>query len=138
MTLAQAKDWYLGGECTYLAAGNKYSRFVWGNRSSITRDEVRRRLPEIRKAARPYAYAVFRFSRRMTNPPAAWPEDLAYMAGQIADLTYKYAVQVKRQSLASTAAEWSAANKRINKIYVGKRREKIRILMNMPASPRGC
>jgi hypothetical protein len=114
MTIERAGAYYTNHVCPVIRAGQKYSRQIWKGRNTIPMREVRRRLPEIRRYAPPYARARYNWARDLYNPPAPWPGNVAGLVQRLADTNVRASDLLWLQSEARTAARWARLNERIN------------------------
>ena len=77
MSQNQAGRYYLDAVCDYNVKGDRYNEVLFpGNSKRLSFAEARRRLPALQRASRMWADADYKFARNLSNPPAAWPEDI--------------------------------------------------------------
>lgn len=131
MTEQRAGAYYTNHVCPVNLAGRKYYRKIWRGRDWITKREVARRLPEIRRYAPPYSREVYRWSRVLLNPPAPWPDDVAWLVKRMANISLRLSELLRLKADAWSARRWLNLNERINNLP-STRAATIRARLNLP------
>jgi hypothetical protein len=138
MSDAQAGEVYLDAICSANDQGDKFHRVIWRGRKTIPWAEVTRRLPEIKRLSRAYGVSNQRASRKLFNPPAAWPADVDGLVTKFADASAKYSYWLLAMGNASTAREWDRYWTRAKKVRFGTWSTEIRARLSLPPNGRGC
>ncbi len=138
MTVEQAGDYYLKHWCAKNPAAWRFDEKVWRGEEVVYQDDVRRRLPLIRRESRRYGKALYRFAVKMLNPPAAWPAGIAAPMEDYIRLYLKSARIRLAQGQASNALQWLRQNDKANKIKASVPAIEIRAGLALPPPNEGC
>jgi hypothetical protein len=138
MSEQRAGQYYLRVVCPANRATQRFSRTVFGNRDRISGQEVRRRLPELRRAAGAWAPSIYREARGLLNPPKAWPSSVAGKVDRAAAKRLEVHDAVRAMSNASSAAGFIHHFERALKFYRQVPSAGIRAELDLPAPGRGC
>jgi hypothetical protein len=134
----RAGRYYLKGACRTAAAGDRFSRVVWHGRDNITKKEVARRLPELKRESSRYARALLKWASHLYNPPAPWPSTVDAFTRRLANAYVKYGDFRNRQGDASNAQAWLNNNAKANRVSFGHYAAKIRARLGLPPPGHGC
>lgn len=132
MTEDRAAVYYTNHVCPVSRAQDKYFREVWGDRRFISRREIARRLPELRRLADDFAPAVYNWARDLYNPPAAWPDNVASLVERLAAVNLRYSDLLWLQADAHNARRWINLNERINDLPFRNYAATIRARLDLP------
>lgn len=138
MGAKQAGKYYMKSVCPSNNAADRYYQRIWKGRDSISWREVRRRLPEIKRESRRYGQALFKFSRKLFNPPAEWPEEVDALVTKLADASAVEGTLRVRSSKATNARAWGRMHKKASNVYYGQWAAKIRARLDLPPPGEGC
>lgn len=140
MTQQQAGREYLDIACNEYDARGLYLSRVWKGRDRIQPAEVRRRLPELRRHAAALSRSESNTARRLFNPPAGWPLDVASEVRTIANQFLRFGNLLGRQGSAYSAGEWLRLNARVIGVVddLTNMARKLRAKLNLPPPGRGC
>lgn len=138
MSQQRAGQYYLRVACAGQPAYDRFRRTVFGGRDGISGHEVRRRLPELRRAADAWAPAIYREARGLLNPPNAWPESVADKVDTGTTKLLAMHDAVVAMSNASSAVGYVDHFKRAVKLAGQFPGATIRARLDLPPPGRGC
>ncbi|WP_416957829.1 hypothetical protein ACNKF0_09545 [Nocardioides sp. T5] len=138
MSEQRAGQYYLRVVCPANEATQRFSRVVFGGRDRIPGQVVRRRLPELRRAAGAWAASIYREVRELLNPPKAWPSSVAEQVDTAAAKRLKVHDAVRDMSKADSALGYINHYKRALKFYRQGPSAGIRAQLDLPPPGRGC
>lgn len=140
MTQEQAAQEYLATVCKSNRARTLFYQRVLRGQDSLSQAEVRRRLPQLRRAASLYSWPLANTARHLFNPPAPWPTTVSNLVTKLANMTVHDANVLVRASNARSAIQYmnlfrkhSATDSASNGVA-----RKIRALLDLPPPGRGC
>ncbi|MDO9496952.1 MAG: hypothetical protein Q7J48_14700 [Nocardioides sp.] len=135
MSKERAGRYYLASACPANAVADTFYRKIWKGRQTISKSEVRRRLPELKKLSRGFAVSEARFARRLLNPPAKWPLEVRPIVKRLANKSIIFATRRWKQGNVRTAGRWLYWNGQANEVNFGRLSVRIRAKLDLPA---GC
>lgn len=138
MSETRAGRYYMQIACPLGAAANTFYKKVWKGRQTISKREVRRRLPELKKLTKAYANADAKFARRLFNPPADWPQEVSSLVNRLANKHVTYSTRRFKQAAAVNAGQWLYWNGQSNNVDFGTLAARIRAKLDLPPTGQGC
>ncbi|MGZ5404139.1 MAG: hypothetical protein ACXWDL_05780 [Nocardioides sp.] len=138
MSVDRAGNYYLKHACISNAANDRFFKRVWRGQRTISVAEVRRRLPQIKDESTRVGRANHTWSRRMYNPPAAWPSGVTGLVDKLAARSAREGALRLAQGRVETARGWMRLNGRVNRISGGSLASRIRAKLDLPPAGEGC
>lgn len=138
MSLERAGKYYMKVTCVQDAERVRFNRIVFGADDGVTADEVRRRLPEFKRAAGAFATANYRWARGLLNPPAAWPSNVAGPIDSASTKVLAISDALRAASRASSPTEWARQVGKAARLNRQTPSATIRARLDLPPPGRGC
>ena len=138
MSEKRAGQYYLRVVCPANQAMERFNRTLFGGRARISGQEIRRRLPELRRAAGTWEPAIYREARGLLNPPKEWPSSVARKVDTAATKRLGMHKAVRAMSGASSAVGFIDHYKRALKFARAVPSSAIRARLDLPPPGRGC
>ena len=142
MTVSRAKAWYLHSVCPANRAAGRLNRALFRGRNVVFPDDlVGRRLRQTKRAARVLANKDFRMSRRLVNPPAAWPNGTARPTRRLASDVLAQSGVFRNMSTAANGRQVIRAWNRYRRMQSNQGNgpaRTIRVRLNLGPPGRGC
>lgn len=134
MTQQQAGKEYLSAVCTANEAIDRYNKRLLRGRDSITFNEIRRRLPELRRLSLALSRAIAKTARALLKPPAAWPYFVADTVRFLANSNLRESRLLSRAGHAGNALRWDNLTQRAyDEARAGLRAsQKVRAKLDLP------
>lgn len=138
MSEQRAGQYYMRVYCAYDPARLRFNRVVFGADNTVSGTEIRRRLPEFKRAAGAFAPAIYKQARGLLNPPKAWPSSVARPIDAGATKLLQMHDAVRSAANAGSAAGWASNIRRASKINASLPGSTIRARLDLPPPGRGC
>lgn len=138
MSQSRAGRYYLRETCTANEAQARFGRIVFGPDNSVSFVEIRRRLPEFKRAAGALAPPMYRWARSLLNPPAPWPSSVANPVDSLATKLLRMENLLRQASGAVTARGFYNQLAAISKLTRSFPSATIRARLDLPPPGRGC
>lgn len=138
MSEQRAGRYYLRDACEANEAQVRFSRTVFGPDNSVSFAEIRRRLPEFKRAAGALAPPMYRWARSLLNPPAPWPSSVANPVDSLASKLLRMEKMLRSASVAVTARGFYNQLSAMSKLTRSFPSATIRARLDLPPPGRGC
>lgn len=138
MSEKRAGQYYMRAACAHNEAAERFSKVVFGPENAVSFAEIRRRLPEFKRAARALAPATYRWARALVNPPKAWPSSVANPVDTAASKLLRVHDLLRRASTAVSARGYYNALAQVSRLSRSMPTATIRARLDLPPPGRGC
>lgn len=134
----RAARYYVKVSCAYYAVGVRWHKEVFGNRDSISLAELKRRLPEVRRATQPLARAASKVSEQLFHPPSEWPSDVARPIDRYASQMAHIGAFLDQAASATSANQYVSALTRAQRVPTRPVTAEIRARLGVPKADKAC
>lgn len=138
MSKERAGKYFLKSACAGKEKADRFSRIVFGPDNQVSFAEIRRRLPEFKRAAGDVAPAVYRYGRALLNPPKAWPSNVAKPVNTLAKNILRSSKLFDAASTAVTARGYYDRLAELSRLSRNSPARLVRARLDLPPPGRGC